>query len=120
MTSDKGQVTNDKGKVTMLEYCDSVWQGSKGHPRTEMASCRSDPRRTPAPAPAPACAPRSRSGPGPAPKSYSHDLRRVSERFYTRGAREGVVVRRVFVVRDLQGGCWKIQRRGATRSAWLY
>ena len=48
--------------------------------------------------------------------SYKSELRRLSERFYVRGARGecggGVGLRRYFLVRDLRGGVWKVQHRG--------
>ena len=48
--------------------------------------------------------------------SYKSELRRLSERFYVRGAASecggGVGLRRCFLVRDLRGGVWKVQHRG--------
>ena len=50
--------------------------------------------------------------------SYKSELRRLSERFYVRGASVGgecgggVGLRRSFLVRDLRGGVWRVQHRG--------
>ena len=50
--------------------------------------------------------------------SYKSELRRLSERFYVRGASAGgecgggVGLRRCFLVRDLRGDVWRVQQRG--------